>query len=355
MRYKAFTLAEVLIILGIIGVVAALTLPSLIQSIQGKIRAEQIRTVKYKFTKATDKMNSLGLIGPYDSTAAFVAELQKHLRIAKVCTSENLRSCWPYDKVLLQDGKEYDISKVKTGSQFHMSNDGYNDYTSPNVGIITADGTPMILSYNKKCEALDPVVEYSWSTEDNKPVSNATAGCVAAVFEINGNKKPNKLSNDVVLFNANGLGSSCAIELESGKCFGAPFAAGRISKSACEIIKDEMGIKKCGVDADYWAYVVKRCGGVSKVPSMNDLAAIVSAIYDGNPKIPPKQKEVSGLTYKEGTASSLGLPEPYFWFWSSEEISGNVALDRTYQSSKTVMGYGSRENSYGGMGICLTD
>ena len=31
-RFKAFTLAEVLITLGIIGVVASLTMPSLIQS-----------------------------------------------------------------------------------------------------------------------------------------------------------------------------------------------------------------------------------------------------------------------------------------------------------------------------------
>ena len=60
----AFTLAEVLITLGIIGIVAAMTLPTLNQAINNKVRAEQVRTVKYKFTKATEKMNSLGLIGP---------------------------------------------------------------------------------------------------------------------------------------------------------------------------------------------------------------------------------------------------------------------------------------------------
>ena len=86
-----------------------------------KILSEQIRSVKYKFTKATDKMNSLGLIGPYDGTAAFVAQLQKHLKIAKVCTASNIRSCWPYDKVILQDGKDYEISKVQTGKQLFLS------------------------------------------------------------------------------------------------------------------------------------------------------------------------------------------------------------------------------------------
>ncbi|MBS6603031.1 MAG: type II secretion system protein, partial [Brachyspira sp.] len=119
-RKSAFTLAEVLITLGIIGVVAALTLPTLNQAVNKRVRTEQIRTVKYKFTKATDKMNSLGLIGPYNSTAAFVAELQKHLKIAKVCPSSKLRECWPYDKITLLDGKEYEVTKIQTGKNFQM-------------------------------------------------------------------------------------------------------------------------------------------------------------------------------------------------------------------------------------------
>ena len=87
---NAFTLAEILITLGVIGVVAAVTLPTLVTNIQEKVRKEQVRTVKYKLTKATEKMNSLGKIGHYDSTKAFVNELKKHLTIAKVCDSNHL-------------------------------------------------------------------------------------------------------------------------------------------------------------------------------------------------------------------------------------------------------------------------
>ena len=76
-----FTLAEVLITLGIVGVVAALTLPALLTNVQAKIRAEQIRSAKYKFSLATEKMARLNLIGPYDSTDAFVDELQKYLNV----------------------------------------------------------------------------------------------------------------------------------------------------------------------------------------------------------------------------------------------------------------------------------
>ncbi|MBS6604043.1 MAG: type II secretion system protein, partial [Brachyspira sp.] len=355
-RKFGFTLAEVLITLGIIGVVAALTLPTLNQAVNKRVRAEQIRTVKYKFTKATDKMNSLGLIGPYSSTAAFVAELQKHLKIAKVCPSSKLRECWPYDKITLLDGKEYEVEKIQTGKQFQMKNSDTADYSSPNVGIITGDGTPMILSYNTKCEALDPVKQYGWSTEDNKPVSNATASCVAAVFEVNGTGKPNKQNDDVALFNANGLGSSCAIELDNGKCFSSPFSPKPLRQAECRAKKNELGIRTCPYSSDYWAGAVEKCGGVDKLPTLEDLAQIASLIYEGNPNI-----SVAGttynLTYKPGTATSLGFPEPDFHLWSGVELDEwNEANVRSFYSTKTFNcpACGVRFYSYD-MAVCLVD
>ena len=351
---RGFTLAEVLITLGIIGVVAAITLPTLNAAINKKVRAEQIRTVKYKFTKATEKMAAQGLIGPYDSTAAFVAELQKHLKIAKVCTSSNLRDCWPYDTVTLLDGKEWEISKTQTGKHLKMQNSDTADYSSPNVGIITGDGTPMILSYNKKCEPLDATVKsLTWSTEDNKPVTNASTSCIAAVFEINGSKKPNKQNEDVALFNANGLGSSCAVELDGGKCFGSAFTPTPLTRAECEAQKDELGIKSCYYDNDYWAGAVKQCGGVNNLPTMADLGKLASAIYKGNPSVGAKQ-DVNNLAYESGTATSLGLPEPSFYLWSGEENSSGDAYLRYFASTYTNWYYGTRGNSIY-QAVCLGD
>uniref|UniRef100_UPI004025EEFB type II secretion system protein n=1 Tax=Candidatus Scatousia sp. TaxID=3085663 RepID=UPI004025EEFB len=355
-RKFGFTLAEVLITLGIIGVVAALTLPTLNQAVNKRVRAEQIRTVKYKFTKATDKMNSLGLIGPYNSTAAFVAELQKHLKIAKVCPSSKLRECWPYDKITLLDGKEYEVTKIQTGKQFQMKNSDTADYSSPNVGIITGDGTPMILSYNTKCEALDPVKNYGWSTEDNKPVSNATASCVAAVFEVNGTGKPNKQNDDVALFNANGLGNSCAVELDGGKCFGAPFAPTPVTLAECEQMKADGMVNVCEYESDYWAGVVKQCKGKGNMPTRADLGKIASAIYEGNPSI-GAYDNVDNLTYKSGTATSLGLPEPDFYLWSGEESSYGVTYHRDFTptGSHWIFSYGHRRDGSNIQAVCLVD
>ena len=332
-----FTLAEVLITLGIIGVVAALTLPALLTNIQSKVRAERSRSVQYKFSLATEKMARLNLIGPYDSTDAFVDELQKHLKISKRCNASNLRGCWPYATVDLGNGKTWDISKTKTGKQFGMNNDDDNDYTSDNVGIVTADGTPMILSYNKKCKAIDSLEKLSWTTTDNKPLSNPSASCVAAVYEINGTGKPNKLSNDVVLFNANKLGNACAIEL-NGKCFGAPFTPKPLTQAECEAEKGNLGIQRCYYDADYWAGAVKQCGGVSKMPTMDDLGKLASQLYKGNPSIGAYQWG-DNLQWDQDAATALGFTSSDFYLWSGEEHGSYNAYGRNFGSTYSYNNY----------------
>ena len=351
-KKAAFTLAEVLITLGIIGVVAALTLPALLTNIQSKVRAERSRSVQYKFSLATEKMARLNLIGPYDSTDAFVDELQKHLKISKRCNASNLRGCWPYDTVDLGNGKTWDISKTKTGKQFGMNTDDDNDYTSDNVGIVTADGTTMILSYNKKCKAIDSLEKLSWTTTDNKPLTNPSASCVAAVYEINGTGKPNKLSNDVVLFNANKLGSGCAFEVGS-KCYTAVFTPKPLTKAECEAEKGNLGIKECYYDNDYWAGAVKQCGGVSKMPTMDDLGKLASQLYKGNPTI-NAYRDYSNLQWDQDAATALGFTSSGFYLWSGEEYGSDFAYYRYFGST-----YSNYTNDYrgysGSQAVCLGD
>ena len=355
-KKAAFTLAEVLITLGIIGVVAALTLPALLTNIQSRIRAEQSRSVQYKFSLATEKMARLNLIGPYDSTDAFVDELQKHLKISKRCNASNLRGCWPYDTVDLGNGKAWDISKTKTGKELGMKTTATQDYSSNNVGIVTADGTPMILSYNKKCKAIDSLEKLSWSTTDNKPLSNSSASCVAAVYEINGTGKPNKLSNDVVLFNANKLGNACAFEV-NGKCFGAPFTPTPLTEAECEAEKGNLGIRYCRYNTDYWAGAVKQCGGVSKMPTMDDLAKLASQLYKGNPTI-NAYSDHPNLQWDQDAATALGFTSSGFYLLSGEEYNSDRAYSRDFYSAASGYhnGYRHRYDSYSGtQAVCIAD
>jgi len=308
-------------------------------NVNDRVNAEKIRSAKYKFTKATDHMKSLGLIGPYSSTDAFVDELQKYFKIAKRCDANHLRACWPTDTVKLENGKEWNIADTKTGKNLKMETNEYSDYTSDNVGIITADGTPMILSYNKRCEALDPMKTYGWSTSNGKPETNATAGCVAAVFEINGNGRPNTFRKDVIAFNANGLGNSCALDI-NGKCFGTPFTPKPITRDECNQIKNDFGIELCFYDGDYWADAVRQCGGVKNMPSQSDLEQIAKLLYTNNKY--------------NGKAAEYGFPEPNFFLWSDTDNGMGGAYGRHYTTNDT---YSYQDNRFypSSMAICIVD
>ena len=77
---NAFTLAEVLITLVVIGVIAAAVIPILQQNINERVNSSRQANIAFKVTQAMDKMKALGLLEKdYGTTEAFVNELQKHL------------------------------------------------------------------------------------------------------------------------------------------------------------------------------------------------------------------------------------------------------------------------------------
>ncbi len=324
----AFTLAEVLITLGIIGVVAALTMPALITNIQDRIQQKRIENINQKLSKVTDKMAVQSGLTGYGTTMAFVQEMSKHMKIAKICDNEHLAECWPTQEVTLNDeGKTWEIAKTKNAKTLKISNKP-EDWADT-VGIITGDGTGMILSYNKKCEF--SVDDKGFSYSDSK--SNSLS-CLAGAFDWNGSSKPNKLGKDVtMLAPASGLGTECAIEA-GGKCFTAAFTPTPLTKAQCEAEKDKLGIKGCGLEPDYWAGAVKQCGGISKMPTADDLAKLATELYKGNPTIGSTQFEVA-LTLDAAKASSMGLTDSGFSIWSSDENNNYTAYTRLYLREMT--------------------
>ena len=178
----AFTLAEVLITLGIIGVVAALTMPALITNIQDRIQQKRIENINQKLSKVTDKMAVQSGLTGYDTTMAFVQEMSKHMKIAKICDNEHLAECWPTQEVTLNDeGKTWEIAKTKTAKTLKISNNA-EDWADT-VGIVTGDGTGMILSYNKKCEFS---VDDGGLKYDNSTGKSNSLVCLSGVYDWNG-------------------------------------------------------------------------------------------------------------------------------------------------------------------------
>ena len=194
-RKVAFTLAEVLITLGIIGVVAAIILPSFITNVTERINSERQANIAQKVTQAMDQMRAHGLLSAqYATTEAFVDELQKYLKIAKRCDVNNIANCWPTPTVTLSDGEEFEVSKAKTGKNLSLSTE------TNNVGLILADGASIILNYNTATSPIDlgDRVETKFKdlsvgfgkTKEFAYTSDVTKG-IDFVMDVNGSKSPN--------------------------------------------------------------------------------------------------------------------------------------------------------------------
>ena len=94
----AFTLAEVLITLAIIGIVAAMTIPTLVANYQTRAWSTSASVFERKLEEALKQMNTQQVLAGYKSTADFVNALGKYFKINKVCPNNDLMSCFE-DKV----------------------------------------------------------------------------------------------------------------------------------------------------------------------------------------------------------------------------------------------------------------
>ena len=375
-KRPAFTLAEVLITLGVIGVVAAVTMPTLLTNVQERINKEKVRTVKYKLTQATDKMKALDKIGNYDSTKAFVDELKKHLSIAKICENNELAKCWPSEKIYTVDG-EQNVSGITTGSAMTALAVGSKNRTT--MGIVTGDGVPMILVYAKNCLPLDPAKSYTWSVVDGKPETNASTNCISAIFDINGAKGPNRIGQDVRTLNS---------------LYGYKLLTAQTMKyDDCKKQKHNLGINQCCTtcknsqsDLDYYAGAVKACHDIGlHLPSMQTLANLAGAVYgrtdistytlimkngyqDSNGVVWPdctkfpwgaSRLALSNVICVDGSSipvdGNTSIPSNlrYGYFWSSSEASASTAFGRNVDVSYS--GWNMDDRWYAFVPLCVGD
>ena len=345
-----------LITLGIVGVVAAMTMPVLINNVQARVKAKRIENIKQKLSKATDKMAVQSGMTDYGDTLAFVTELNKHMKLAKICDNAHIAECWPVPEVNLKDkGKTWEMSKTQNAKTLKIPKDSQPNYADT-VGIITADGTSLILSYDKKCSF--DVNNTGLKFNKDSALSNSMS-CLAGVFDWNGSSKPNKLGEDILTIGlAAGLGKDCAIEA-GGKCFTAPFiAATPLTKAECEAEKDKLGIKECCIDfwcggKDYWAGAVKQCGGVSKMPTQADLTELAKVLY--NTSSINSSGSTYNLTLDTSKASSMGFSYTNYGFavWSGEERDSHGAYVRYFRSD-TYVGANGRGGS-DIQAVCIAD
>ena len=180
----AFTLAETLVVMGIIGVVAALTIPKLNQATGDR---EKVAKVKKVYSNLEDAFGrATAVYGPIDEW--FVNADDEHeclfnritefMKLSKNCDSEN-GGCFSADEVKNLDGGN-DASSILL--------------TQLPYAFLTADGTAIgFLIFDGLCNS-DVTAD---SDEANNPLENT---CAAAYVDIDGAKGTNTMGKDIFGF-----------------------------------------------------------------------------------------------------------------------------------------------------------
>ena len=355
-RSKGFTLAEVLITLAIIGIVAALTIPTLVQNYQEKAWNTASQVFQRKLGEALKVMNVQGTLAGYTTTEAFVDELSKHIKITRICDNDDITTCFA-DKVTW-DGEEVEMSKIKTSKNF-----GKDDWNTNTVAVQFANGVNGVIAYNPGCTQ-------NQFSNDVITIGETGIGtnCLAILYDVDGFKNPNTQQKDLRGLNVASLGgSNCAIELSDGTCFTAPFYPTAHVWNGCDIngatsdpddlaFMSEHNIHYCMTSGygtnDYWAGAVKACHDMgSSLPSDTELMKLAEELY----------KDASGASL-DNRNNDLAIewkfitsPSSRFWLWSSGEGSKYRAYSRHFNSTSTCWSNDDRRNYSYTQAVCLAE
>lgn len=181
----AFTLAEVLITLGIIGVVAAITMPLLINHINGQVFRSKLLKYNSVFAQAFEQyMNNNGCVGDLRNCLMFSGEgdhnllwneLGPYFVKAKDCYTEKSSNCW-------KQGLMY---KYINGSNYTVM-----DNLSGARAVFPDGAVVRIYDYTGNCTD-------NFSKNENGILSNV---CGWIQLDVNGSKNPNIVGKDVFMW-----------------------------------------------------------------------------------------------------------------------------------------------------------
>lgn len=193
-RYTGFTLAEVLITLGVIGVVAAMTLPIMIQNSQKQRYITALKKFYTIFNQVLVIMaNDYGCNGDLKCTGVFsdedgnfgltgIGKIATYFKTAKVCgnsTTSGSADCFPVSENYNYDGSSVSFDNANTSN-------GYK--------FITADGMSVFLWPTTNCSG----------APGSSPLSMV---CGVVYVDINGMSPPNLYGRDSFIFTiSNGKG-----------------------------------------------------------------------------------------------------------------------------------------------------
>ena len=200
-KKSGFTLAEVLITLAVIGIIAAITLPSLLVNVNERSFDAKKRALVARLSQAIPQISNLSGYGDEDdiegtASESFIAEgLSKVYKIASVCNVNNLSACGIPDSITTIDSAneiDFPTSIGELNAVFGSYSSSYVSYSSGGfvdtdvAAFETLNGESVAVYYNPECGSDQSSNHY---TEDKM--------CVNFIYDLNGTKGPNQVGKDI--------------------------------------------------------------------------------------------------------------------------------------------------------------
>ncbi len=210
MKKIGFTLAEVLITLGIIGVVAALTAPALVQNTGTAQIGPKLAKAVSTFETANQNlltesgMDTLLSANAFDGNgseeANYINNLSNYLRISY------------YDQTNLSQKYETLVTNYDGSALTNVVYDGINIAEAiKNIGL-TKDGFYYGININIEFyNGFKALNRFLIAAGGHQIVADHLVGMGTVVIDINGKAKPNRLGKDVFVFELKSEGMLTAI------------------------------------------------------------------------------------------------------------------------------------------------
>ena len=335
-KKAAFTLAEVLITLAVIGIVAALTLPGLIQNHNEKAWSTAKDLWEKKLTETVRRMNTDGVMTGHDSTEDFMDTFKQYMKVIKTCDNTDINKC--YSPKVVTTGSNEEPLEVETDSLTSASSMGLSDWqTNTNtMSFVVADGTTVIMAYQPECPYADPI-------ED----TGSQVSCMAYMVDVNGKKGPNRVGKDIQL--SSGVAFSTCDNPIGDMCWSTDFIANTAIDTCNDTTYDQNGSANVFCANNYWAGAVKSCRDKNMtLPTRAQLAQLASNLYvtsDGDEVTIGATEDKSGLKVKDEYQQNPPIKYNGYTYWSSEEVNAGSAYLRNFFTTRTN---GSDDGNWGG-------
>ena len=182
---KGFTLAEVLVTLVVLGIVAAIVIPTVIQNTQQAEYKSALKENNAVLSGALLRLttnNSGSLAGTFTGATDFKNKLSAYLNVAKDCNGSGLGSCWASS------------TSYMNHAGYISTDQSFNAWNEPT--ILLSNGVSVHFDYGNG--------QPSWGSTS----CNTTWGgnfipgnaCISLDVDINGLKGPNIVGVDTFIF-----------------------------------------------------------------------------------------------------------------------------------------------------------